>query len=63
MRIQTMRHARCCAGFTILELLVVVLIVALPLAVALPAIGKARGDAGVLGSIAKLETLDVAHVL
>ena len=58
-----MKRARNSAGFTILELLVVVLIVALLLAVALPAIGKARGDAGVLGSMANLVTLDVAHVL
>ena len=58
-----MRNARCHAGFTILEMLVVVLIVALLLAVALPAIGKARGDAGVQGSISNLATLSVAHVL
>ncbi|MCH8150839.1 MAG: prepilin-type N-terminal cleavage/methylation domain-containing protein [Planctomycetes bacterium] len=58
-----MRHARCWAGFTMLEMLVVVLIVALLLAVALPVIGKARGDAGVQGSMANLVTLDVAHVL
>ena len=55
-----MKRARNSAGFTILELLVVVLIVALLLAVALPAIGKARGDAGVQGSMANLVTLDVA---
>ena len=58
-----MRHPRCCAGFTMLELLVVVLIVALLLAVALPVIGKVRGDAGIQGSMANLVTLDVAHVL
>ncbi len=58
-----MRHARCCAGFTMLEMLVVVLIVALLLAVALPAIGKVRGDAGIQGSISNLVTLGVAHVL
>ena len=58
-----MRHARCSAGFTMLEMLVVLLVVALLLAVALPAIGKARGDAGVQGSISNLVTLDVAHVL
>ncbi|MCZ6444958.1 MAG: prepilin-type N-terminal cleavage/methylation domain-containing protein, partial [Planctomycetota bacterium] len=58
-----MRHPRCCAGFTMLELLVVVLIVALLLAVVLPVIGKVRGDAGVQGSMANLVTLDVAHVL
>ncbi|MCH8343831.1 MAG: prepilin-type N-terminal cleavage/methylation domain-containing protein [Planctomycetes bacterium] len=58
-----MRHARCWAGFTMLEMLVVVLIVALLLAVALPVIGKARGDSGVQESMANLVTLDVAHVL
>ncbi len=47
-------RARNSAGFTMLEMLVVVLIVALLLAVALPAIGKARGDAGGLGSMANL---------
>ncbi len=58
-----MRHARCCAGFTMLEMLVVVLIVALLLAVVLPVIGKVRGTAGIEGSISNLVTLDVAHVL
>ena len=58
-----MKRARNSSGFTILELLVVVLIVALLLAVALPAIGKARGDSGVQGSISNLVTLSVAHVL
>ncbi len=58
-----MKRAPNPAGFTILELLVVVLIVALLLAVALPVIGKVRGDAGVQGSMANLVTLDVAHVL
>ena len=60
---QIMKRARNPAGFTILELLVVVLIVALILALALPVIGKVRGDAGVQGSMANLVTLDVAHVL
>ncbi len=58
-----MRQARCRAGFTMLEMLVVVLIVALLLAVALPVIGKVRGDAGIQGSMTNLVTLDVAHVL
>ena len=58
-----MRQAPARAGFTMLEMLVVVLIVALLLAVALPVIGKARGDAGIQGSMANLVTLDVAHVL
>ena len=58
-----MKRAHNSAGFTMLELLVVVLIVALLLAVALPVIGKVRGDAGVQGSMANLVTLDVAHVL
>ncbi|MCZ6857080.1 MAG: prepilin-type N-terminal cleavage/methylation domain-containing protein [Gemmatimonadetes bacterium] len=58
-----MKRAHNSAGFTMLELLVVVLIVALLLAVALPVIGKVRGDAGIQGSIANLVTLDVAHVL
>ena len=58
-----MKRARNPAGFTILELLVVVLIVALLLAVALPVIGKVRGDAGIQESMANLVTLSVAHVL
>ncbi len=63
METHIMKRARNPAGFTILELLVVVLIVAMLLAVALPVIGKVRGDAGVQESMANLVTLDVAHVL
>ncbi len=58
-----MKRPRNSAGFTMLEMLVVVLIIALLLAVALPVIGKMRGDAGIQGSMANLVTLDVAHVL
>ncbi len=58
-----MKRARNPAGFTMLEMLVVVLIIALLLAVALPVIGKVRGDAGVQGSMANLVTMGVAHVL
>ncbi|UCD74548.1 MAG: type II secretion system protein, partial [Phycisphaerales bacterium] len=48
-------------GFTIIELLVVVSIIALLVAILLPAIGKARDQAKVTQSKANLRNLAVAH--
>ncbi len=51
------------AGLTILELLATLLVVAAALAVAVPTIAGAKGDAGVQQSIDNLRTLGMAHVL
>jgi type II secretory pathway pseudopilin PulG len=56
-----MRHAR--AGFTIVELLVVGLILAVLLVVAVPSIAGARNSAGVQQSISNLTAMSLAHFL
>jgi len=48
-------------AFTIIELLVVVSIIALLIAILLPAISKARDQARLTGSLANLRNLSVAH--
>jgi prepilin-type N-terminal cleavage/methylation domain-containing protein len=48
-------------GFTIIELLIVVSIIALLIGILLPAIGKARDDARVKASMSNLRQLGVAH--
>jgi prepilin-type N-terminal cleavage/methylation domain-containing protein len=55
------RHARRRRGFTIVELLVVVSIIALLIAILLPAIGKARDAALVTQSLANLRNLSAAN--
>ncbi|MBX3373380.1 MAG: type II secretion system protein [Phycisphaeraceae bacterium] len=49
------------AGFTIIELLVVVSIIALLIAILMPAIGKARDQAKITQSLGNLRQLGVAH--
>jgi prepilin-type N-terminal cleavage/methylation domain-containing protein len=51
------------AGFTIVELVVVLLILAFLLVVAVPSIGGARNASGVQQSISNLTTMSLAHVL
>ena len=48
-------------GFTIVELLVVVSIIALLIGILLPAIGKARDKARTTTSVSNLRQLGVAH--
>ncbi|MHC4767619.1 MAG: type II secretion system protein, partial [Planctomycetota bacterium] len=48
-------------GFTIIELLVVVSIIALLVGILLPAIGKARDNARVSASKSNLRQLAIAH--
>jgi type II secretory pathway pseudopilin PulG len=50
-------------GFTIVELLVVVLAITLLLAALLPSIARAQGASGVQQSMSNLTTLGVAHIL
>ena len=58
-----MKRTQRAAGFSLIELLAVLLIAAVLAAIALPAIGKARQSSGVEQSLANLVTLGVAHVL
>jgi competence protein ComGC len=58
-----MKNSRNLPGFTIVELLVVVLAVALLLAAILPSIARAQGSSGVQQSMSNLLTLGVSHVL
>ena len=58
-----MKRTHRAAGFSFIELLAVLLIVAVLAAIALPAIGKVRQTSGVEQSLANLVTLGVAHVL
>ncbi|MFK7959317.1 MAG: type II secretion system protein, partial [Phycisphaerales bacterium] len=56
-----MTHARKTRGFTIIELLVVVSIIALLIGILLPAIGKARDQAKQTASLSNLRNLGTAH--
>ena len=58
MPTSTRRHL---PGFTIVELLVVISIIALLIAILLPAIGKARDAARVTQSSANLRNLGIAN--
>jgi len=55
----TRPHTR---GFTIIELLVVVAIIAALLAILLPAVNRARGQAAISSSMANLRSIGQAHV-
>ena len=54
-------HARRTRGFTIIELLVVVSIIALLVGILLPAITKARDQSKVTASFANLRNIGTAH--
>jgi prepilin-type N-terminal cleavage/methylation domain-containing protein len=58
-----MKSPRNLPGFTIVELLVVLLILALLLVVAVPSIASARTSAGIQQSMSNLTTMSLAHVL
>ena len=58
-----MRHSRLSAGFTIVDLLIVLVVVTLLASLALPTLARVSGDSMVQESMNNLVTLSVAHVL
>ncbi|MCH8825184.1 MAG: hypothetical protein IH984_16945 [Planctomycetes bacterium] len=58
-----MKHPRKKMGFTLTELLVVVLVILLGISLVVPAMAKSKGDSMLQESMSNLMTLSVAHVL
>ena len=58
-----MRRSRFLAGFTVVDLLIVLVVVTVLISLALPTLARARGDSMVQESLNNLVTLGVAHVL
>ena len=60
---QEMIHKRNCKGFTLFELLILLLVAAILTALCLPTLANGKGDSMLQESMSNLMTLSVAHVL
>ncbi len=58
-----MRHPKYSTGFTIVDLLIVLIVVTILASLALPTLARVRGDSMVQESMDNLVRLSVAHVL